>query len=66
MQLLLTRRAIQGWPSGTAMDSQETLEFSAFAGVRPMIESYPLTKVADAYERMASGRAEFRVVLTMG
>jgi len=65
MQLLLTRRALQGWPSGTAMDSQETLEFSAFAGVRPMIETYPLLKVKDAYERMASGDAQFRVVLTM-
>ncbi len=65
MQLLLTRRAIQGWPSGTAMDSQETLEFSSFAGIRPMIEKYPFEKVKDAYERMASGHAEFRVVLTM-
>jgi D-arabinose 1-dehydrogenase-like Zn-dependent alcohol dehydrogenase len=65
LQLLSKRRAIQGWPSGTAMDSQETLQFSAFAGVRPMIEAYPLTKVKDAYERMASGQAEFRVVLTM-
>ena len=65
VQLLLARRAIQGWPSGTAMDSQETLEFSAFAGVRPMIEKYPLTRVKEAYERMASGHAEFRVVLTM-
>ena len=51
MQLLLTRRAIQGWPSGTAMDSQETLEFSSFAGARPRIETYPLAKVKDAYER---------------
>jgi D-arabinose 1-dehydrogenase-like Zn-dependent alcohol dehydrogenase len=65
MQLLLARRAIQGWPSGSAMDSQETLAFSAFAGVRPMVETYPLAKVNEAYERMASGRAEFRVVLTM-
>jgi D-arabinose 1-dehydrogenase-like Zn-dependent alcohol dehydrogenase len=65
MQLLLTRRAIQGWPSGTAMDSQETLEFSSFAGIRPMIETYPFVEVNDAYERMASGHAEFRVVLTM-
>ena len=65
LQLLLARRAIQGWPSGTAMDSQETLQFSAFAGVRPMIEKYPLAKVKDAYERMTSGHAEFRVVLTM-
>lgn len=65
VQLLLARRAIQGWPSGTAMDSQETLEFSSFAGVRPMIETYPLEKVNDAYARMASGDAEFRVVLTV-
>ena len=65
LPLLLARRAIQGWPSGTAMDSQETLQFSAFAGVRPMIEKYPLAKVKDAYERMTSGHAEFRVVLTM-
>ncbi|MGB7846265.1 MAG: alcohol dehydrogenase [Candidatus Acidiferrum sp.] len=64
-QLLLARRGIQGWPSGTAMDSQDTLEFSAFAGVRPMIEKYPLEKAKEAYERMESGKAEFRVVLTM-
>jgi len=65
LQLLMARRAIQGWPGGTAMDSQETLQFSAFAGVRPMIEKYPLAKVKEAYERMASGHAEFRVVLTV-
>jgi D-arabinose 1-dehydrogenase-like Zn-dependent alcohol dehydrogenase len=64
-QLLFARRGIQGWPSGTAMDSQDTLEFSKFAGVRPMIEKYPLEKVKEAYERMESGKAEFRVVLTM-
>jgi len=65
LQLLMPRRNIQGWPSGTGMDSQETLAFANFAGVRPMIEKYPLEKVAEAYERMASGKAEFRVVLTM-
>jgi D-arabinose 1-dehydrogenase-like Zn-dependent alcohol dehydrogenase len=65
VQLVLARRAIRGWPSGTALDSQETLEFSSFAGIRPMIERYPLAEVSEAYERMASGRAEFRVVLTM-
>jgi D-arabinose 1-dehydrogenase-like Zn-dependent alcohol dehydrogenase len=63
--LLLGRRGIQGWPSGTAMDSQETLAFSKYSGVRAMIEKYPLTKVSEAYERMLSGKAEFRVVLTM-
>ena len=66
LQLLMARRGIQGWPSGTAMDSQDTLAFSAAAGVRPMIEKYALRDVKKAYERMASGDAEFRVVLTMG
>lgn len=65
LSLILKRRALQGWPSGTAMDSQDTLQFSAFSGVRPMIEKFPLSKVKEAYERMASGHAEFRVVLTM-
>jgi D-arabinose 1-dehydrogenase-like Zn-dependent alcohol dehydrogenase len=63
--LLLTRRGILGWPSGTARDSEDTLVFSKFAGVRAMVENYPLDKVKDAYERMESGKAEFRVVLTM-
>jgi len=63
--LLLQRRGIQGWPSGTARDSQDTLEFSQFAGVRPMIEKYPLAKAAEGYARMMSGQAQFRVVLTM-
>jgi len=65
LQLIMARRGIQGWPSGSAMDSQDTLQFSAYAGVRPMIEKYPLAKVREAYERMTSGNAEFRVVLTM-
>jgi D-arabinose 1-dehydrogenase-like Zn-dependent alcohol dehydrogenase len=65
LSLILARRGIQGWPSGTARDSQDTLEFSKFAGVRPMIEKFPLAKVKDGYERMLSGKAEFRVVLTM-
>jgi D-arabinose 1-dehydrogenase-like Zn-dependent alcohol dehydrogenase len=65
LSLIMARRAIQGWPSGTARDSQDTLEFSKFAGVRPMIEKYPLDRVKEAFERMESGHAEFRVVLTM-
>jgi len=65
LQLLMARRGIQGWPSGTAMDSEDTLNFSAFSGVRPMIEKFPLQKVNEAYERMVSGHAQFRVVLTM-
>src|SRR5262249_4951191 len=53
------------WYSGTARDAQDTMEFSALTGVHPMIETYPLQRVADAYEPMHSGRARFRVVLTV-
>lgn len=66
MDLVLARRSIQGWPSGTAKDSEDTLRFSVLTGVRPIIERYPLGKAAEAYEQMISGRARFRVVLTMG
>lgn len=65
LQLVLPRRSIQGWPSGTAKDSEDTLRFSVLTGVRPMIECYALEKAAEAYEQMISGRARFRVVLTM-
>ncbi len=65
MNLLMGRRSIKGWYSGTAMDSQDTLKFSVLSGVRSMNEVYPLAKVAEAYERMESGKARFRVVLTM-
>jgi D-arabinose 1-dehydrogenase-like Zn-dependent alcohol dehydrogenase len=64
--LLLGRRAIKGWYSGTAADSQDTLAFSVLSGVRSMNEVYPLERVAEAYERMESGKARFRVVLTTG
>ena len=66
LQLIFGRKSIQGWASGTAKDSEDTLRFSALTGVRPMIERYPLEKVAEAYDQMISGRARFRVVLTMG
>ncbi len=66
LQLIMARRAVQGWPSGTAKDSEDTLQFSALSGVRPMIERYPLEKAAEAYDQMISGRARFRAVLTMG
>jgi len=66
VQLIFGNRSIRGKASGTARDSQDTLEFSAVSGVRPMIERYPLEKAADAFEQMISGRARFRVVLTMG
>jgi D-arabinose 1-dehydrogenase-like Zn-dependent alcohol dehydrogenase len=66
LQLIGGRKNIQGWPSGTAKDSEDTLQFSSLSGVRPMIEKYPLEKAAEAYEQMISGKARFRVVLTMG
>jgi len=59
------RRSIAGWPSGTSIDSQDTLAFSALTGVRPMNEVFPLDRAADAYELMMSGKARFRVVLTI-
>lgn len=65
LQLIPGRKSIQGWPSGTAKDSEETLAFSAQTGVRPMIERYPLEKAAEGFAQMMSGRARFRVVLTM-
>ncbi|MBI3474166.1 MAG: alcohol dehydrogenase catalytic domain-containing protein [Acidobacteria bacterium] len=65
LQLIPGRKTVQGWPSGTAMDSEDTLAFSAQTGVRPMIERYPLEKAAEGFEQMMSGRARFRVVLTM-
>ena len=66
LQVILSRRSIQGWPSGTAKDSEDALQFSALTGVRPMIERYPLEKAAEAYDQMISGRARFRAVLTVG
>ncbi len=65
MSLLLGQRSVAGWYSGTARDSQDTLEFSALSGVHPMIEKFPLSRAAEAYERMHSGKVRFRVVLTM-
>jgi D-arabinose 1-dehydrogenase-like Zn-dependent alcohol dehydrogenase len=63
--LLMGRRSVKGWYSGTALDSQDTMAFSARTGVRSMNEVYPLDRVAEAYDRMMSGKARFRVVLTM-
>ena len=63
--LLLGRRTVAGWPSGTGMDSEDTLNFSALTGIKPMIETYPLEKAEEAYRRMMSGNARFRMVLTM-
>jgi D-arabinose 1-dehydrogenase-like Zn-dependent alcohol dehydrogenase len=66
MPMLGGRHALQGWPSGTSMDSQDTLAFSVLTGVRPMTEVFPVERAAEAYERMMSGKARFRVVLTTG
>jgi D-arabinose 1-dehydrogenase-like Zn-dependent alcohol dehydrogenase len=63
LPMLLGRRTVAGWPSGTGMDSEDTLNFSVLTGVKPMIETYPLEKAAEAYDRMMSGKARFRVVL---
>lgn len=65
VQLIFGSRTIQGWASGTATDSEDTLRFAELTGVRPMIETYPLERAAEAYARMVSGDAQFRVVLTM-
>jgi D-arabinose 1-dehydrogenase-like Zn-dependent alcohol dehydrogenase len=65
VQLITGSRAIQGWSSGTPADSEDTLNFAELTGVRPMIETYPLERAGEAYARMMSGKAQFRVVLTM-
>jgi D-arabinose 1-dehydrogenase-like Zn-dependent alcohol dehydrogenase len=63
--LMLGRRSIMGWPSGSSIDSQDTLAFSKLTGVRAMNEIFPLERSAEAYEHMMSGKARFRAVLTM-
>jgi D-arabinose 1-dehydrogenase-like Zn-dependent alcohol dehydrogenase len=65
VQLINGSRSLQGWASGTPADEQDTLNFAELTGVRPMIEKYPLEKAGEAYARMLSGKAQFRVVLTM-
>jgi len=64
-QLIFGSKTIQGWASGTPADSEDTLHFAELSGVRAMIETYPLEQAAEAFARMMSGKAEFRVVLTM-
>jgi D-arabinose 1-dehydrogenase-like Zn-dependent alcohol dehydrogenase len=63
LALIVGRASVRGWPAGTSMDSQDSLAFAAQTGVRPMIETFPLARAADAYARMMSGAARFRVVL---
>jgi D-arabinose 1-dehydrogenase-like Zn-dependent alcohol dehydrogenase len=64
-KLLFGSKRLQGWASGIPTDSEDTLWFAELTGIRPMIEKYPLDKVNEAYARMTSGKAEFRVVLTL-
>jgi D-arabinose 1-dehydrogenase-like Zn-dependent alcohol dehydrogenase len=66
LDLIGGRRSIVGWPSGTGMDSEDTLNFSVLAGIKPMVETYPLERAAEAFDHMMSGKARFRVVLTTG
>lgn len=64
--LILGRRSVMGWPSGSSVDSQDTLAFSSLSGVRAMTEVFPLERAAEGYEHMMSGKARFRAVLTTG
>jgi len=66
IEIVGQKLAVQGWPSGSAIDSEDTLRFRALNGVQPMIEKYPLEKVGEAYHQMISGRVRFHVVLAMG
>ena len=65
VQLIMGGRSIHGWNTGTPADAEDTLRFSELRGVRPMVETYPLEHAGAAYARMISGKAQFRVVLTM-
>lgn len=65
LQLILGSRKIQGWAAGPPAESADTLNFAELTGVRPMIETFPLQHADEAYARMMSGKARFRVVLTM-
>ena len=66
VDFLLARKGVSGWPSGTSIDSEDTMDFSVLTGVRPMIETMPLEQAAAAYDKMMSGAARFRMVLTTG
>jgi propanol-preferring alcohol dehydrogenase len=59
------RKSVKGWPSGTATDSEDTLDFSVLTGVRPMIEVVPIADAQRAYDKMMSGAARFRMVLSI-
>ncbi|GAA3091449.1 MULTISPECIES: alcohol dehydrogenase [Nonomuraea] len=65
-QLITNSRTVHGHPSGTAREVEETLRFAALTGVRALTETRPLEEVAAAYDRMMSGEARYRMVLTTG
>ena len=65
VSLIGPRRSVRGWPAGTSTDSEDALRLCAISGIRAMIETFPLIRAAAAYDRMMSGSARFRVVLTM-
>jgi D-arabinose 1-dehydrogenase-like Zn-dependent alcohol dehydrogenase len=65
VQIVMARRSVRGWPSGTATDSEDAMRLAALSGIRPMIETFPLSQAAAAYDRMISGKARFRVVIKM-
>jgi D-arabinose 1-dehydrogenase-like Zn-dependent alcohol dehydrogenase len=64
IQLITAQRSIVGWPAGTSRDSEDTLKFAAAMGVRAMIETFPIEKASEAYDRMITGKVRFRAVLT--
>ena len=64
LALIFGRRSVAGWPSGRSIDSEDTMQFAAQTGVRSRNELFPLDRAAEAYDRMMSGKARFRVVLT--
>ena len=66
VDLIATNRTIHGHASGTSIDSEDTLKFSVLAAVRPMTETMPLERAAEAYEKMMAAKARFRMVLTTG
>jgi D-arabinose 1-dehydrogenase-like Zn-dependent alcohol dehydrogenase len=66
LDLISASRSIKGHPSGTSIDSEDTLNFSVLSGVRPTIETMSLERAAEAYEKMMQAKARFRMVLTMG
>jgi D-arabinose 1-dehydrogenase-like Zn-dependent alcohol dehydrogenase len=66
LQMITGNQSVEGWYSGMSIDSEDTLNFSVLSGVRSMNESFPLDRVAEAYDHMMSGKARFRVVLNIG